>query len=270
MLFVRDKGRMCNNILQYGHVYAWACEHGRRSVSMRFAYKYQYFHICHTAYHNALVYVLAKYGAKLGLLPVASFNNAAGNPEAQQLMDSRKWLVVEGWQVRYYQLFLKYKRDILQLFSFDQSIESHTSAIIETSAADADILLGVHIRRGDYRTWQGGRYFFSDQVYIDYIRQFCATHKGRVHVFVCGNDPALDRQKYIDSLPGVGISFPAGNPGEDLCLLSHCHYLIGAPSTFSLVASMYHNVPLCWMKAALTDGGKLEFDVFDNLFRHII
>ena len=63
MLFVRDKGRMCNNILQYGHVYAWAREHRRRSVSMRFAYKYPYFHICHTRYHNFVVYVLAKLAA---------------------------------------------------------------------------------------------------------------------------------------------------------------------------------------------------------------
>ena len=40
MIFVRDKGRMCNNILQFGHVYAWAREHDRKAVSMRFAYKY--------------------------------------------------------------------------------------------------------------------------------------------------------------------------------------------------------------------------------------
>ena len=45
MIFVTDKGRMCNNILQYGHVYAWAREHGRKSISMRFCYKYQYFKI---------------------------------------------------------------------------------------------------------------------------------------------------------------------------------------------------------------------------------
>ena len=62
---------MCNNILQYGHLYAWGREHGRRTVSMRFAYKYRYFRICHTAYHNFLVYVVAKYAAKWGLLPVA-------------------------------------------------------------------------------------------------------------------------------------------------------------------------------------------------------
>lgn len=270
MLFVRDKGRMCNNILQYGHVYAWAREHGRHSVSMRFAYKYPYFYIRHTAFHNPVVYVLAKFAAKLGLLPVASFNNTAGNPEAQQLMDNHKWLVVEGWEVRYYDLFLKYKRDILRLFAFDRAIEDHVSAVMDSMDGDGRVVLGVHIRRGDYRTWQNGRYFFADDVYIDYIRRFADTHGGKVRVFVCGNDPTLDSQLYADRLQGIDVSFPDGNPGQDLCLLSHCDYLIGPPSTFSLVASMYHDVPLCWMKAPLAANDQIEFDVFDNLFKHII
>ena len=52
MIFVHDKGRMANNILQYGHLYAWGREHGRQTMSMRFAYKYPWFHICHTRHHN--------------------------------------------------------------------------------------------------------------------------------------------------------------------------------------------------------------------------
>ncbi len=39
-LFVHDRGQMCNNILQYGHAYVWAREHGYHARSMRFAYKY--------------------------------------------------------------------------------------------------------------------------------------------------------------------------------------------------------------------------------------
>ena len=81
MIFVRDKGRMCNNILQYGHVYAWAREHGRKAISMRFAYKYRYFNISHTPWHNFFVYVFAKYAAKMGLLPVAGFHSPEGGNE---------------------------------------------------------------------------------------------------------------------------------------------------------------------------------------------
>lgn len=48
MIFVLDKGCMANNMLQYGHVYAWGREHGRTTMSMRFAYKYPWFQICET------------------------------------------------------------------------------------------------------------------------------------------------------------------------------------------------------------------------------
>ena len=64
MIFVRDKGRMCNNILQYGHVYAWGREHGRSTLSMRFAYKYRYFRINRQLKHNFLSYAVAKYATK--------------------------------------------------------------------------------------------------------------------------------------------------------------------------------------------------------------
>ena len=30
MMFARDKSQMCNNLLQYAHVYAWGREHGRK------------------------------------------------------------------------------------------------------------------------------------------------------------------------------------------------------------------------------------------------
>lgn len=271
MIFVRDKGRMCNNLLQYGHVYAWAREHGRRTVSMRFAYKYPYFHIGDTAWHNFAVYALAKYGAKIGLLPVAGFHSPEGNPEAQSLLERRRWLVVEGWEVRYYDLFLKYKQEILQLFAFKDSVRRRVEETLRQGGGADGLRLGIHIRRGDYSRWNGGKYFFDDEVYIDYIRRFASQHPDRkLSVYICGNDPTLDREKFRHALPGMAVSFPDGNPGEDLCLLSECDWLIGAPSTFSLVASMYHDRPLCWMMAPLKLGETPTFGYFDHLFKHIL
>lgn len=270
MLFVRDKGRMCNNLLQYGHVYAWAREHGRTAVSMRFAYKYPYFRIGTTRWHSFIVYALAKAAAAIGLLPRASFDSPDDNAEALARLQQRRWLVVEGWYVRFYDLFLKYKKDILGLFAFTEAVSERAAQSLAAAPKGA-LRLGVHIRRGDYRTWMGGRYFFSDEVYLDYIRRFAALHGDRpLAVFICGNDPELDKEKYRNALPGITVSFPAGNPGEDLCLLSECDFLIGAPSTFSLVAAMYHDRPLCWMQRPLNEGEQPVFGFFDTLFRHII
>lgn len=263
MIFVRDKGRMCNNILQFGHVYAWAREHGRTAVSMRFAYKYPFFRISHTRWHCFATYVFAKYAAKFGLLPVAGFHSTEGNPEAQHLLETRKTLVVEGWEVRFYDLFLKYKQEIVGLFAFDERILSKVMPMMDTPA----VRLGVHVRRGDYKTWHGGKFFYSDAQYAEVIRSFVAQHHNvRVEVFVCGNDPNLRSIK-----EAVGADIPLhisnGNAAEDLCMLSECDYIIGAPSTFSLVASMYHDRPLAWIMSPTED---LHFDRFDNLFRNIL
>ena len=97
MIFVHDKGRLANNMLQYGHVYAWGREHGCQTVSMRFAYKYQYFHICHTRHHNFPTYVFAKYASKWGLLPIVTFDEPRDieSIEKESIMQSKKMLLVE-------------------------------------------------------------------------------------------------------------------------------------------------------------------------------
>lgn len=268
MIFVTDKGRMANNILQYGHVYAWGREHGRQTVSMRFAYKYQWFHICHTRHHNFATYVFAKYAAKCRLIPTVWFNKADGdNRHAEQLMRSRRMLVVAGWYAQWHDLFLKYKPEILRLFAFDAGVEQ---TVATTLGTDSSLRLGVHIRRGDYKTFHGGRFYYTDEQYVDTIRRFLALHPSeQVTVYICGNDPQLSRDYYRQQLPTCRVVFPDGNPAEDLCLLSHCHWLMGAPSTFSLVAAMYRDLPLYWIEDPAAPFTTDNFRHFDYLFRHI-
>ena len=97
MIFVTDKGRLANNIFQYGHLYAWGREHGRTTMSMRFAYKYPEFRIAHTHYHNFLLYILAKYAAKLHLIPTVQFN-IMNDPflEQQKTMLNSKYVLATG------------------------------------------------------------------------------------------------------------------------------------------------------------------------------
>ena len=60
MLFARDKSQMCNNLLQYAHVYAWGREHGRPTIAMRFSYKYKFFKISRTRLASFPLYLFAK------------------------------------------------------------------------------------------------------------------------------------------------------------------------------------------------------------------
>lgn len=284
---------MCNNMLQYGHAYAWGREHGRSTMSMRFAYKYQYFHICRTRWHWFWVYATAKFAANIGVLPVITFPFEKGQDTSAQeaAMLRHRNAVVEGWRVEFHDLFLKYRDEITRLFAFNDDIRRKVAATLAKAETTVDntiepaqkkcptvppsdksaIRLGIHIRRGDYRTFQGGRFFYDDDVYAAYIREFARSHSN-VHVYICGNDPHLNRQYYIEQLPGVSVHFPDGNPGEDLCLLSECDYLIGPPSTFSLVAAMYRDIPLLWMHTnhASCVNDAEAWGKFNRLFREII
>ena len=91
----------------------------------------------------------------------------------------------------------------------------------------------------------------------------------KVSILICGNDPKLDRSFFVDQLSDCQVIFPDGNPAEDLCALSHCDYLMGAPSTYSLVAAMYCDVPLYWIEDAEAPLTAESFQHFDTLFRHI-
>ena len=78
-------------------------------------------------------------------------------------------LVARGWYAHWYDLFLKYKPEILQLFAFKDKVEQNVNYVLGTEEV---LRLGVHIRRGDYATFMDGRFLYSDEQYIRIIRQF--------------------------------------------------------------------------------------------------
>lgn len=271
MIFVKGYGQMCNNWLQYAHIYAWGREYGVRTVSMRFAYKYRYFHICETPWHNPATYIAAKLLIKTRLIRCLWLQHPRQrtDPEVHRLLSRSPLIAADGWSFRHPQLFMKYRAEIASLFAFRPAKVAAKAAWLR-SLPGADVRLGLHIRRGDYARWQGGAYFFADDEYAERVRQFAALFPGkRVQVLVATNDPRADLG-LLRSRSGVAdMHLTRGNPGEDLYLLSECDYIMGPKSTFSLVAAFYHDHPLHWMDGKdgeLTEGSFCRFaDVFMDI-----
>lgn len=275
MLFARDKSQMCNNLLQYAHVYAWGREHGRDTLSMRFSYKYKYFKISHTRFVSFPLYLFAKYAAALGILPTASFKSADCNiQKLEEKMLRNKHIVVSGWFARWYELFIKYRSEITDLFTIDY----HYTSSVKKEMCDLErhsenvVRLGVHIRRGDYATWKDGLYYYTDETYIAYIRRFVKLCEGcSVHVYLSTNDFSVDAANYGAMVPEAIVHLLRGTAIEDLYMLSECDYIIGPPSTFSLVAAMYRDIPLCRMDTVKAENlTKESFYLFDYWFRRIV
>lgn len=277
MIFARDKSQMCNNLLQYAHVYAWGREHGRKVISMRFSYKYQFFHICHTPLTGFGWYLLAKYAAALRLLPTASFKYKDCDRGAlERKMLRHRHIVVSGWFVRYYDLFLKYRDEICELFTLDAQItdpvKARMSEVENVQTSNLRLRLGVHIRRGDYKEWRDGQYYFDDETYARHVNRFASLHAQRdIHVYLSTNDGTVTEERFQRLCPQVHVHHLQGSAPEDLFMLSECDYLMGPPSTFSLVAQMYRDIPLYRMDTADEQAMTTEgFRPFDYWFRNMV
>jgi hypothetical protein len=113
------------------------------------------------------------------------------------------------------------------------------------AAFDKPMLVGVHVRRGDLRVSAGGRFFYSDEIYLEKMLQFQAEFPRENIQFILFSDDPIDPALFKRS--GLEIHQAIGEMVEDLHLMSRCDYLMGPPSTFSCWASYYGSVPLLYI-----------------------
>ncbi len=120
-------------------------------------------------------------------------------------------------------------------------------------------IIGVHIRRRDYREFKGGIYYYEIDVYTAYMRRIRELLSGQCRFIVCCEE-ALERSAFSD----LDIAFGPGDLLGDLLALSACDYIIGPPSTFSGWASFSHEKPRHFIQSADPVGAKrLQLSDFD-------
>ena len=157
---------------------------------------------------------------------------------------SGKLLLPMGWKFSDYAGIRKHREEIARYFTPVAPVRKPVKALIARARAMGDLLVGVHIRQEDYRSWKNGIHFYETGRYAQWMSEIVDTNPGKRVVFlVCASD-ALEEVLFrgIPYLKGPG--FPAG----DLHALSLCDKIIGPPSTFSAWASYHGGVPLCVLR----------------------
>lgn len=100
-------------------------------------------------------------------------------------------------------------------------------------------VIGVHVRRGDYKTWADGKYFFSDEVYekyMDNLEQKIKQANGKRVKFIVFSNENISFKESDRILISLNEWY------VDQYLMSICDYLVGPPSTFSAWASYVGSV----------------------------
>ncbi len=100
-------------------------------------------------------------------------------------------------------------------------------------------IVGVHIRRGDYRNWNKGKYFFDVYFYKDVINKLKTKliNENKDPFFVVVSDEKI--------IFDIGANFfSEGSWKEDQITLQICDLIVGPPSTFTMWASYISKIPL--------------------------
>jgi hypothetical protein len=122
-------------------------------------------------------------------------------------------------------------------------------------------IVGMHIRRGDYRTFADGAWYFDNAVYTRVMHELKSSFRGPGEVgFLLVSDEALG---ISDFSPLEPLYFGKSDPGLDQALLSMCHAIVGAESTFNAWPAFLHKIPRAVIANSSTHIGWEDFHTTD-------
>jgi hypothetical protein len=175
---------------------------------------------------------------------------------------STTYTFVTGFLFRSQINLQKHGDRIRSLFKFDAATNLLAEKLINSLRnKDNSAIVGVHIRRGDYKQWQNGAYYFEDNTYASLMQKMLENLASRnllTTFVIVSNEPEKIGEKAFD-----GLSYSRSSNSEivDLCLLTKCDYIIGPPSTFSSWASFYGQVPLFHLRSREDELSLADFTI---------
>ncbi len=155
----------------------------------------------------------------------------------------------KGWRTRTDTRYLMQTLpELKRIFRPNNEIMDKAENMLYQMRVKSDLVIGVHIRRGDYATWNDGRFFYELEEYYQFMLRIKELYKDlRVSFFISSNENfSLDifkgcDCKRFDKEPSGAIL--------DLYTLSLCDRIIGPFSSYSRWASFIGEVPLCFLES---------------------
>lgn len=154
----------------------------------------------------------------------------------------------KGWDLMTDTRYLKQtKQELQHIFRPRKNITDKAEAMIADIRKDSDLIVGIHIRHGDYKTFKGGRYYYTLEEYQQFMCSIkkCFPDK-RVSFFISSNEAFS-----TDLFEGCNCYRFGKEPSGDILdlhTLSLCDYIFGPWSTYSRWASFIGEKPLHCIK----------------------
>jgi hypothetical protein len=173
-----------------------------------------------------------------------------------------KWLVsFSGWRFRAWDLVERHRSILRSWFAICPRSVLKAKVFTDRLRRSGNTLVGLHCRLRDYKIWLGGKFYYTPKQYRLLIRRMRRLlEPSRIVFLVCTDEP--------DSVQGMqetDVILTPGGVAEDLSLMSECDYIIGPPSTFSLLASFLSDKPVYHCENVDNEFTMQDFAVSQNL-----
>ena len=155
----------------------------------------------------------------------------------------------KGWQTRTDTRYLQQTLpELKRIFRPKSEIMNKAEKMIAEMRTTSNLIVGVHIRRGDYATWNDGRFFYSLEEYHQFMIRIQELYKhNKVSFFISSNENFA-----VDLFEGCTCQRFGREPSGailDLYTLTLCDCIIGPFSSYSRWASFIGEVPLCFLES---------------------
>lgn len=166
-------------------------------------------------------------------------------------------LIAEGWLFYDEEALTRHKATVRRFLEPTAPLRRRSIDLAARARGDADLLVGVHVRRRDYVGFLDGKYFYDVESYVGWMDQVRKLYAESEVAFLVTSD-----EDVTGALGTEGQIFYSREEAiVDLYALAECDLLVGAPSTFSMWASYYADVPLAMMTDASAEFQRSDFKV---------
>ena len=172
----------------------------------------------------------------------------------------------KGWQTRTDTRYLMQTLpELKHIFRPKDEIMNKAEGIIKEMKQTSNLVVGVHIRRGDYAIWNDGRFFYELEEYHQFMLRIKQLYKDhRVSFFISSNED-FSSEIFKDCECRRFGQEPSGAI-LDLYTLSLCDRIIGPFSSYSRWASFIGEVPLWLLETKDQQFAEENFSKIVNYF----
>lgn len=151
-----------------------------------------------------------------------------------------------GWRIACWDLVATQQEELRSFFRPAPEFERRAADFVGELRANHDVIVGLFIRQSDYREWNDGRFYFSTESYVVWLRQLLDLYQGKRVAFVIASE-----ERQAEALfAGLPVYFATGTPNagghwfESWVELSCCDVIVSPPSTFSATAAFLGDLPI--------------------------